>query len=39
MFDLYIHSNLKNYIPAKVSEYSFRKHNPYLNTKIINLED
>ena len=39
MFDLYIHSNLKNHIPAKVSEYSFRKHNPSLKTTIINLED
>ena len=38
-FDLYIHSNRKNKVPALVSSYTFRKHNPSLNISIANLED
>lgn len=38
-FDLFIHSNRKNKIPALVSSYTFRKHNPSLNISIENLED
>lgn len=38
-FDLMIHSNRKNKIPALVSYSSFKKHNPTLNITIENLED
>lgn len=38
-FDLYIHSNLKNRIPALVSYYSFLNENPNLQIYIKNLED
>ena len=38
-FDLFIHSNRKNKIPALVSSYSFKKHNKDLNIHIKNLED
>ena len=38
-FDLFIHSNFKNKIPALVTKYSFKKNNPGLNIYIKNLED
>ena len=38
-FDLYIHSNRKNKIPALVSYWSFKKHNNTLNIHIENMEN
>ena len=38
-FDLFIHSNRKNKIPALVSYYSFKEYNKDLNIYIENLED
>ena len=38
-FDLYIHSNMKNKIPALVSSHSFKAHHPDLNIYIEYLEN
>jgi hypothetical protein len=38
MFDIYIHSNKKNTIPAKVGKYSFEKINNN-NVNIVNIEE
>ena len=38
-FDLYIHANKKNHIPALVASNSFSIHNPNLKINIKYLED
>lgn len=38
-FDLYIHTNKKNDLPAKIGKYSFESINKGLNTIILYIED
>lgn len=39
LFDIYIHTNKKNDVPAKVGKYTFIKYNPSINVYLKYLED